>query len=118
MRRIEGESGMAGTERAQDLDSIDHVAIPVANVAEGVAWYAGKFRCRVIYQDQTWAFLQFGNVRLALVVASQHPPHVAFEREDAESFGALKGHRDGTRSVYIKDPSGNAVEILAPRQGE
>lgn len=108
---------MGEAAAAQELDSIDHVAISVASVAEGVAWYAEKFRCRVIYQDETWAFLQFGNIRLALVVASQHPPHVAFERADAESFGPLKGHRDGTRSVYIKDPSGNAVEILAPKQG-
>ena len=28
-------------------------------------------------------------------------------------FGALKLHRDGTRSCYVTDPAGNSVEILA-----
>ncbi|MFM8893395.1 MAG: VOC family protein [Planctomycetia bacterium] len=32
----------------------------------------------------------------------------------AEEFGPLKGHRDGTRSCYVADPSGNPVEVLAP----
>ena len=32
--------------------------------------------------------------------------------EKAESYGELKGHRDGTRSIYIADPSGNPVELM------
>ena len=41
-----------------------------------------------------------------------HPPHIAFEKNNAEDYGTLVPHRDGTSSVYIKDPSDNAVEIL------
>jgi hypothetical protein len=96
----------------QDLDSLDHVAVPVTDVAAAVEWYRGTFRCEVKYQDPTWAFLEFGNIRLALVIAEQHPPHIAFVSPVAEKYGALKLHRDGTRSCYVKDPAGNAVEIL------
>ncbi len=96
----------------EDFDRIDHIAIPVRDVAETVNWYRQTFRCRVAYQDATWALLEFGNVRLALVVPSQHPAHLGFSSPRAESFGPLKTHRDGTRSCYIQDPAGNTVEIL------
>ncbi|HEX4276678.1 MAG TPA: VOC family protein [Bryobacteraceae bacterium] len=94
------------------MDSIDHVAIPVKDVAASVAWYKRTFRCEVTYQDDTWAFLQFGNIKLALVVEEQHPPHIAFVSPKAAGFGELKLHRDGTRSCYVKDPAGNPVEIM------
>lgn len=96
-----------------ELDSIDHVAIPVEDVASSVEWYRRSFRCDIRYQDDTWALLEFKNMRLALVIPSQHPSHIGFVSPDAETFGPLKTHRDGTRSVYINDPSGNSVEILA-----
>ena len=98
----------------QALDTIHHVAISVKDVAEAVRWYTETFHCTVGYQDDTWALLEFANLRLALVIPSQHPPHIGFISPQAETFGELKPHRDGTRSIYIADPSGNAVEILAP----
>lgn len=96
-----------------EFDSLNHVAVPVQDVAAAVAWYRDTFRCRVKYQDATWALLGFGNIDLALVVPEQHPPHLGFVSPDAERFGALKTHRDGTRSCYVTDPAGNSVEILA-----
>ena len=72
-----------------------------------------RFATRVLYQDPTWALLEFANVRLALILPRQHPPHIALRRADAESFGPLARHRDGTRSVYVKDSEGNSVEIMA-----
>lgn len=98
---------------APELDSIDHVAIPVRDIASSVEWYRRSFRCEIRYQDDTWALLDFKNVKLALVIPSQHPAHLGFVSPDAGTFGALKTHRDGTRSIYINDPSGNSVEILA-----
>ena len=95
------------------LDSMDHIAIVVNNVKESVAWYADRFQCRIDYQDDTWALLSFANIRLALVTQGQHAAHIGFKRPDAEMFGALKTHRDGTRYVYLEDPKGNVVEILA-----
>ena len=96
------------------LDSLDHIAIPVQDIAAAVDWYKRKFRCQVTYQDDTWAILKFGNIKLALVIPSQHPAHIAFVSPETEKHGQLKTHRDGTRSVYVKDPSGNSIEIMAP----
>ena len=98
---------------APELDSIDHVAIPVEDIALSVEWYRRSFQCEIRYQDDSWALLEFRNMRLALVIPSQHPAHLGFVTPDAEKFGQLKTHRDGTRSIYINDPSGNSVEILA-----
>ena len=97
----------------QSLDRLDHVAIPVTDIAVAVDWYTKTFRCSIQYQDATWALLGFDNVSLALVIPEQHPAHIGFVSPDAEKFGALKTHRDGTRSCYVADPAGNAVEILA-----
>ena len=95
------------------LDRIEHIAIAVADVPSAVAWYTANFRCAVAYQDATWALLDFDNLTVALVIPEQHPPHVAFASPTAEEFGALTTHRDGTRSIYVRDPSGNSVEIMA-----
>ncbi len=96
-----------------DLDPIDHIAIPVTDIRSAVDWYTSTFQCEVKYQDDTWALLGFANIRLALVIPSQHPAHLGLVSPVAESFGALKTHRDGTRSCYIQDPAGNQVEVLA-----
>jgi catechol 2,3-dioxygenase-like lactoylglutathione lyase family enzyme len=97
----------------EQLDSLDHVAIPVQDIASAVEWYTRTFRCEVKYRDDTWALLKFANTRLALVIPEQHPAHIGFVSPEAEKFGALKTHRDGTRSCYVRDPAGNSVEILA-----
>lgn len=96
----------------QVFDTIDHVAIPVPDVNQAVAWYTRMFRCKVCYQDETWALLGFANVQLALVLPRQHPPHIAFRNPEAAKFGGLTRHRDGTRSVYITDPFGNTIEMM------
>lgn len=94
-------------------DSLHHVAISVEDVARAVAWYRENFRCDVDYQDETWALLAFDNVKLALVVPDQHPPHVAFVHPHPERYGEVEPHRDGTRSSYTEDSEGNFVEMLA-----
>ena len=58
--------------------------------------------------------LQFANLQLALVISGEHPPHIGFVTPTAADFGELRTHRDGTRSVYISDVAGNAVELLDP----
>jgi catechol 2,3-dioxygenase-like lactoylglutathione lyase family enzyme len=98
----------------ETLDSIHHIAISVPNIAAAVDWYCDTFRCIVSYQDETWAMLQFANLQLALVISGEHPPHIGFATSKAADFGELRTHRDGTRSVYISDVAGNAVELLDP----
>jgi catechol 2,3-dioxygenase-like lactoylglutathione lyase family enzyme len=103
---------MSATTEAKQLTTLDHLAVPVSNVRDTVDWYTSHFDCTVKYQDETWALLEFANIRVALVLPEQHPPHVAVLGDPA-AYGQPKTHRDGTRSVYVKDPSGNNVEILA-----
>ena len=108
------ETGVLGI----NLDKIDHLAIPVTNIADAIKWYRKLFSCRIAYEDDTWALLEFENIRLALVLSEQHPAHFAVERDDAGSFGDLKLHRDETRSVYIEDPWKNNVEIIQINKNE
>ena len=99
---------------SHELDAVDHVALSVTDIREALDWYHRHFQCDVLYQDDTWALVQFSNIKLALVIPSQHPPHLGLVTPKAADFGALKPHRDGTRSVYITDPAGNSLELLAP----
>lgn len=97
----------------QKLDAMDHVAISVPDIGQAVDWYSQHFQCAVLYRDESWALVQFSNIKLALVLPSQHPPHMGFFSLKARDFGPLKAHRDGTKSVYITDPAGNSLELLA-----
>ena len=63
-------------------------------------------------RDSTWAMLEFQNVKLALVLPEQHPFHFAILKDNVEDYGEPVTHRDGSVSVYIKDRSGNNIEIL------
>ncbi len=100
---------------ADSRDRLHHVAIAVSDVESAVRWYRRSFDCVVAYQDDTWALLEFATVHLALVTPGEHPPHIGIARPDADEFGELAAHRDGTRYVYLNDPSGNTVEVLDSR---
>ena len=102
----------SSADAAGKQDALHHIAIQVDNVQTALDWYTSKFNCVVEYVDETWAYLRFENIKVALVVPGQHPPHICFMSADAAKFGDLKNHRDGTKSVYVKDPAGNSVEIL------
>tara|TARA_B100000214_G_scaffold198084_1_gene143373 strand:+ start:539 stop:832 length:294 start_codon:yes stop_codon:yes gene_type:complete len=92
------------------MKKIDHVAIQVNDIDESVKFYVNRFGCEIIHQDDTWAFLQFENIKLALVIEDEHPYHIAFETGEW-IFGAVE-HRDGSVSRYDEDPSGNAIELI------
>ena len=57
-------------------------------------------------------FLSAHRPLLALVLAEQHPFHFAILKDNVEDYGKPVTHRDGSVSVYIKDRSGNNIEIL------
>ena len=90
---------------------IHHIALQVKNIKECVSYYCNKFNADVEYEDKTWAMLNFDNIKLALVLPEEHPPHICFEKKLPKSIPA-KEHRDGTKSVYDFDPSGNMIELL------
>ena len=94
---------------------LHHVAIVVSDIAQAVAWYRDSLAPDVVYQDESWAMLRFANIDLALVLPGKHPPHLAVERSDAATYGALTRHRDGSESVYVNDPFGNVIEVMQSR---
>ena len=103
----------------------DHVAVTANDIEESAQWYIKHFSATILYQDATWAFLQMGGTKLALVSPQQHPPHLALSvteealRDAAALAGkAVDSHRDGTKGIYIQDPSGNAVELITYPPGE
>ena len=105
--------------------NFDHVAIPSNDIAKSVEWYREHFDATVLYADASWAFLEVGGQKLALVSPQQHPPHVAvnvtaqeLERAARKADIPIDTHRDGTRGIYIHDPFGNAVELIHYPAGE
>ena len=50
------------------MKKIDHIALQVDNIEESVKWYRENYGCSVIYSDDSWAMLQFDNIKVALVV--------------------------------------------------
>jgi len=103
----------------------DHAAVPSSDIAASVAWYRAHVGAEVIYQDDTWAFLNIGGTKLALVTPTQHPPHVAVWVSEEELHRAataakipIDTHRDGTKGIYLHDPFGNAVELICYPAGE
>ena len=68
------------------MDKIDHIAIQTTNIQKSVKWYKDMFKCKVTFQDETWALIEFKNTKLALVIPEQHPPHIAVKRENLEKY--------------------------------
>ena len=104
---------------------LDHVAVTTPDIDASVKWYAEQFGATVLYQDKTWAFLQVGGNKLALVTPGQHPPHLAFSVTEEQLSQAARRtgipidkHRDGSKGIYVKDPAGNAVELICYPPGE
>ena len=94
------------------LDSVDHIAIQVKNIDESLSWYLKNFKCRKIYSDNTWAFIEFNNIKLALLTKTQHPSHFAIINNRIDLDKSSVKHRDGSISKYIKDIDGNHIELI------
>lgn len=99
----------------------DHIAQQVSDVGEAVAWYQNLIsETKVLYQDDSWAFLEVNGVKLAFVRKDQHPNHLAWRVSDVqlEELAAryhqpIATHRDKTRSFYLEAPGGQWIEIIS-----
>ena len=98
----------------EKLDSIDHVAITVADIDQAIKWYQTSFSCKLIQKTQREALLQFSNITLTLSLPSHQKAHLAFEREDAGTLGELRPQLDGRKSCFVADTSGNLIELIKP----
>ena len=94
------------------MNALHNVANAVTDIAESLDWFRGQFEVEMLYADDNWALVPFDNTARACVQPDPHPPHVAIERGNAESYGTFAPRRDGTASVYIRNPWGNASEIM------
>tara|TARA_R110002110_G_scaffold353681_1_gene563579 strand:+ start:160 stop:450 length:291 start_codon:yes stop_codon:yes gene_type:complete len=91
---------------------IDHIALQVENPNSTAEWYRDNFDAEILYADDTWSFIQFENIKMAFVVKNQHPAHIAFIIGEFEEDDKVKEHRDGSESVYKRDPFGNIYELI------
>ena len=90
----------------------DHVAVPSNDIARSVEWYHQHFAASVLYQDKTWAFLNIGGTKLALVSPQQHPPHVAIDVSEEELVAASKQTGVPIDNLYAtEDREGGAMAI-------
>lgn len=101
--------------------AFDHSAHQVPDIAEAVAWYQRVLPgVHVLYQDESWAFLEAGGTKLALILEGHHPDHVGFrvgeeelERLAAEHGRTVRAHRDKSRSFYLQGPGGRWIEFIS-----
>ena len=42
-----------------EKDILDHVAICTDDINKSVEWYTENFKCDILYQDSSWAMLEF-----------------------------------------------------------
>ena len=57
--------------------------------------------------------IKFSNIKLALVVKSQHPNHFAILNDKITKDDVdVVEHRDKSISKYIKDIDGNFIELI------
>ena len=98
------------------MSHIDHIAFKVDSIEAAVEWYTTKIGAAVEYQDETWAMLKIGDVKLALVLPGEHPNHFAIRCNSIHDFpvhpDAVGTHRDGSQYIYLSDPYGNAIEWI------
>lgn len=98
----------------------DHVAQQVPDIGEAVAWYRDLIpNTTVLYQDESWAFIETNGTKLAFVKKDQHPNHLAWRVSSAELEELatkyekeIIPHRDKTRSFYLEAPGSQWVEII------
>jgi hypothetical protein len=99
----------------------DHIALVSTNIPKDIDSYRSLFsEIGILYQDESWALIKAGGVKIALVTPGQHPPHLAFlvkTRESLEEMAkehnsTVKVHRDRSESFYTTDSSGNAIEVV------
>ena len=98
----------------QKVTRLDHVALNVDDINESASWYIENLGADVIYKDETWAMIQVGESKIALTIASQHPPHLGFTVSELSDIPCNDPsyHRDGSAYHYLTDPDGNTIEFL------
>src|SRR5262249_33870459 len=110
------------------ITGLNHITLAVSDLNRSVAFYGGLLGFSVRMQGPTSAYLQAGNLWLALVVdaAVRHAPlpeytHVAFSVDEASFSAASERLRQAAvtcwqaseraDSFYFLDPDGHKLEL-------
>jgi catechol 2,3-dioxygenase-like lactoylglutathione lyase family enzyme len=111
-----------------------HLALKVADVERARDFYVRVFGMKIVWQpDADNAYLSSGCDNLALhrgqenhggadrldhlgfivpTIADVEAGYAWAQRSGVEIVHALKHHRDGSVSFYIRDPDGNVIQAL------
>lgn len=95
------------------MKPIDHIALVVDAPGDAARWYEAEFEASILYMDDTWAMVAFENIKMAFVLRGTHPAHFAMKVEQFSKEDTVKPHRDGSQSVYKRDPWGNIFELIS-----
>ena len=112
---------------------IDHVVVHVEDVPRARRFYVDLLGMEVAHENPGRVFLRCGQQRLALFEGRKTPEagagrdlnHIAFQvesgsyeevKESLEAAGiAVTGRKGDPRCIYVRDPDGHQLQILAPR---
>ena len=126
---------MAGSEARPGSLCLQHVALNVADLGACEHFYCEILGMRVVWRpDEQNVYLTNAADNLALHQTSEGEgaareslDHIGFAVEEADAVDAWhefllthgvsivsspRSHRDGTRSLYCRDPGGNTVQLL------
>lgn len=122
-------------ERRPHFSRLNHISIPVRDLAASKRFYVEVLGGRLIHDKPTFAEVVVAGTVIGLSSTRGRPqsseaefPHIGFEIE-SDHFLAMKQwlddhgvktHEPWTRSqveglMYFKDPSGNLIEVYCPR---
>jgi rhodanese-related sulfurtransferase len=101
--------------------AFDHIAVQTKTTTEAVKFFTSFVpNSKLIYQDDTWAFVEVNGTRVAFVTNEQHPGHLAWRvsDEDLERLATqhgktIRAHRDRTKSFYLPGPDGLWLELIS-----
>ncbi len=99
---------------------VNHVAFEVDDLDVALAWWARFFDFELRGRVPGMAFIDLGDQFVALSEGRTQPPdanrHVGLVVEDKEALRAALAEAGepvgGTRSLRMRDPSGNQIEIV------
>ena len=111
---------------------IDHVVVHVEDVPRARGFYVDLLGMEVARERPGQIFLRCGQQRLALFEGRKAAAgtgrdlnHIAFQvesgsyeevKESLEAAGiAVTGRKGDPRCIYVRDPDGHQLQILAPR---
>ncbi len=132
---VQGPGMTATATVAAPVTGFSHMQLNVADVARSVEWYRAVLGMDVMLERPEVTALQNRAARLVIVigaadridVTASPVDHIAFAVPDGEALQAWAEHLTavgidhpgivdelGKPSLQLRDPDGNAVELVAP----